>query len=170
MAVSDTDIKFYYSGDGTPQGSLGGAITSNEVPSSGTNVIFDDVSAEEAQSGDVEYRCIYVKNTNTTDTLYDARVFIAQDTLSADDEIDIGLDPAGVGDGTNTGVATSIADEGEAPTGVTFSHPTDYASGLVIGDLGPGQCIAIWIRRTVNAGAAAIASNSFQIKVQGQTA
>ncbi len=80
------------------------------------------------------------------------------------------MDPAGVGDGVNSGVATTIADEGEAPAGVTFSHPTDYESGLVIGDLGPGQCQAIWIRRTVNAGAAATASNSFQIKVQGQTA
>ena len=128
------------------------------------------MKADEAQAGDVEYRCIYVKNTNATDTLFDARVFISQDTPSADDEIDIGLDPAGVGDGSTTGVATSIADEGTAPAGVTFSHPTDYDSGLVIGDLAPNQCIAIWIRRTVNAGAASTPSNSFQITVQGQTA
>jgi hypothetical protein len=165
MPVSDTDIKYYYSGDGTPQGSLGGAITSNEVPGSGTNVIFDDVDASEAQAGDVEYRCIYVKNTHATDTLYSAKVFISQDTTSADDEVDIGLDPAG-----KNGTATSIADEGTAPTGVTFSHPTDYDTGLSLGDLGPGEYYAIWIRRTVNANAASIANNSYQIKVQGQTA
>ena len=165
MAVADTDIKFYYSGDGTAKGSLGGAITENEVPSSGTNIIFDNVDASEAESGDVEYRCIYIKNTHPSDTLYDARVFIAQDTVSEDDEIDIGLDSAG-----KNGTATSIADESTAPSGVTFSHPTTYDDGLQLGDLGPGEYYAIWIRRTVNAGASALANNNYMIKVQGQTA
>jgi len=173
MPVSASDIVFYYSGDGTPSGSLGGAITSNAVPSSGTNIIFDDVDASEASSGDTEYRCIYVKNTNATDTLYSAKVFISQSTTSADDEVYIALDSAGIGDGTTTGVATTIADEsdsGGALTGLTFSHPTDYSTGLLIGDLGPGQCQAIWIKREVSAGAASIANNSYDITVQGQTA
>ena len=52
------------------------------------------------------------------------------------------------------------------PTGVSFSAPTTFAGGLTIGDLAAGAHKAVWVRRTVNAGAAAYA-DSFTLRVQG---
>ena len=52
------------------------------------------------------------------------------------------------------------------PTGVSFSAPTTFAGGLTICDLAAGTHKAVWVRRTVNAGAAAYA-DSFTLRVQG---
>ena len=54
------------------------------------------------------------------------------------------------------------------PTGVSFSATTTFAGGLTIGDLAAGAHKAVWVRRTVNAGAAAYA-DSFTLRVQGDT-
>ncbi|WP_456478124.1 hypothetical protein [Geoglobus ahangari] len=170
MPLSSTDIKFYLSGGSSntdPNLSLGGAISSTEITDAADNNLFDDVSGDEAANGSVEYRCFYVKNTHASITLQNAVIYISAET-PAGDQLDIGLDPAGVGDGTNTGVATTIADETTAPSGVTFSHPLDKSSGLAIGNLGPGQCIAVWVRRTVPAGTAAYAANSATFRVEGE--
>ena len=51
---------------------------------------------------------------------------------------------------------------------LSFSAPTTYAGGLSIGDLAAGAHKAVWVRRTVNAGAAAYA-DSFTLRVQGDT-
>lgn len=113
-----------------------------------TQNVFDSVGALDSLNGSIEYRCIYIKNTNATVTVNDAKVWIKSLTTGPD-EIDIGLDPAGIGDGTSTGVAATIVDEDTAPVGVTFTRPLTYATGLLIGTLAPGQTIALWERRTV---------------------
>jgi len=173
LPITSSDIKWYLSGgqdNDDPNQSLGGQISNTEIQDGQLNNLWDDVSGEEAENGDTEYRCIYVKNTHSSLTLKNAVVWISQETLSEDDEVDIGLDPAGVGDGINTGVATTIPNESTAPSGVTFSHPTSKASGLSIGDIPAGQCQAIWIRRTVNTGASAYNNNSYKLKIEGETA
>lgn len=113
--------------------------------SNSLNNVFDAVSAADSLVGDTEYRCIYVKNNHATLTANGVKLFIAQLT-SGPDEIDIGLDPAGIG-----GTATTVANENTAPAGVTFSRPTVAASGLAVGNLAPGQSFAFWQRRTVPA-------------------
>jgi len=170
MPLSQTDIKFYLSGGAgntDPNASLGGAISGTEITDNVDNNLFDDVSGAESQAGDTEYRCFYVKNTHTSITLQNAVVWINIET-PAGDSLDIGLDPAGVGDGSTTGVATTIADESTAPTGVTFSHPITKATGLSIGNLGPGQCQAIWVKRNVPAGTGAYSLNSGTIRIEGE--
>lgn len=112
-----------------------------------TGNVFDSVAPLDSLIGDIDYRCIYVKNFSDV-TISDVRIWIKQLTTGPD-EIDIGLDPAGAGDGSTTGVATVIADEGAAPAGVTFTRPLTFASGLVIGTLLAGQSAAFWERRTV---------------------
>lgn len=156
MAVVLKDIEYRYSGGAgnfTPDDSLGGVMSNDQVPTAILQKLFDDVSSSEASSGDTEYRCYYIYNDNDTDSCNTVRVYILEETPSADTVIDIGLDPAGVGNGVTTGVATTIANESTAPSGVTFSHPTDFAGGLDVGTLGPGQAQAIWVRRTVSASA-----------------
>ena len=167
MPVTAEDIQLYYSGGPTnadPNKSLGGPISSYAVPSGQLNNLFDDVSEVESGTGDVEYRCVYIKNTNPTSSLNNVVVWIAQDTPSPDDEIDIGVDPSGI-----NGTAIQIPDENTPPSGVAFSHPISRQTGLLLGNLGPGQHVAIWIRRTVNPGAAPFSNNNPVIGVAGVT-
>lgn len=174
MPVINTDMKWYLSGgSGNTDGnaSLGGAISTTEVPTS-INDLFDAVTGQEASDGSIEYRCIYLKNTNGSSTLSDIALWIQANTTSAYTTLDIGLDPAGIGDGSSTGVATqaSPTDEVTAPSGVTFNHspaPIDLSSGLAIGNLDAGEVQAIWLRRTVTAGAPALSSDDATLRIEG---
>jgi hypothetical protein len=120
------------------------------------NTVWDDVDKQDAIYGDVEYRCLYLYN-RWSSTIYSARVWVAAQPSGAD-ELDLGLDPAGVGDGTSTGVAQTVADEDTEPSSVSWSRPVDYTNGLVLGDLAPGECRAVWLRRTVVAGTTTVDS------------
>lgn len=112
--------------------------------------MFPHVSSQQALIGRIDYRCVYINNTNAVDTAPDVRVWRQADT-SADDYIEIGLDPVGLGDGVSTGVAPVIANSTTAPSGVTFSAPTSYGTGIVIGNMLPLKKIPLWIRRVVPA-------------------
>lgn len=107
--------------------------------------LFDDVTKAEALAGDIEYRCVYLKNDHSTDAIEGAAIWIHADAVGAD-TLALGLDPAGVG-----ATGTTIADETTPPVGVTFSTPTTEAGAITIPAMTAGQSIAIWIRRTVPA-------------------
>lgn len=162
MPIVSTDIKFRLSGGASntdPAAALGGDKSSTDAAST----IFDDVSSAEATAGDIEYRCVYVHNNHGSLTLQGAKVWIQTQTPSADTDVAIGLGSSAV-----NGTEQTVANEGTAPTSVTFSAPSSFAGGLTIGDIPAGQHKAVWVRRTVNAGAAA-ASDSFALRVQGDT-
>lgn len=161
MAIISTDIQYRLSGGSSnsdPAASLGGVKSSTAASN-----YFDDVSSAEASAGDTEYRCIYVHNNHGTLSLIGAKVFIQTNTPSSDTDVAIGLGSSAI-----NGTEQTVADESTAPTGVSFSAPTTYAAGLSIGDLAAGAHKAVWVRRTVNAGAAAY-PDSFTLRVQGDT-
>lgn len=160
MPILSTDILLKQSGGAN----IGGAISASDV-STALHGLFDVVSGSESLAGDVEYRCVYVKNNHATLTLYGAVVFISANTPSGDTTCDIGLGAAAI-----NGTETEVANESTAPAGVAFSAPASYATGLAIGDLAPGAYKAVWIRRTVTAGAAAYNADSVTLAVQGDTA
>lgn len=110
--------------------------------------MFPNVDASQSLQGLTTYRGIYIRNSNAVDTAVDVRVWIRANT-PAGDNIDIGMDPAGKGDGSSTGVMAVIANSTTAPAGVTFSGPSTYATGLSIGNLLPLQVIGLWQRRVV---------------------
>lgn len=174
MSIQSSDLKYRLSGGGSntnPAAALGGAMSTvagGVITSGLANALFDDVSGAEAAAGDIEYRCIYVENDHASLTLTDAVVWIDGLTDSADTELDIALDSAAVG----STAASTAANENTAPTGgtaPTFTRPTSKGAGLAIGDIPPGDYKALWIRRTVTAGAGA-ASDSGSIRVEGDTA
>lgn len=151
MPIVSTDIKYRLSGGAAntdPLASLGGAASTTDA----TATIFDDVGSAEASTGESEYRCVYVKNNHGTLTAIGEKIWIQTNTPSADTDIAIGLGTSAV-----NGNEQTVADENTAPAGVTFTAPASFAAGLTIGDLTPGQTKAVWIRRTVNAGAAPVA-------------
>ena len=173
MPITNTDIQFFLSGgagNSDPNASLGGIISSTQVTSAALHNLFDQVSGPEAAAGDIEYRCIYVKNNHGSLTWEAVAAFIQSQTTSGDTSLDIGLDPAGNGDGSSTGVATTIANENTAPGGVSFSAPSTYAGGLSIGNLTTTQVRAVWIRWTVSAAAAAFNTDTTVLRAQGDTA
>ncbi len=167
MVIEEDDIQFRLSGGAAntdPLASLGGIKSSTPYSSDIANAIWDNVSGAERTSGDVEYRCWYVHNANATLTVVGGVIWIYSPTDSTGDEIDIGLDPVGL-----NGTATTIANESTAPAGVTFSRPASFNTGLIIGDLPPGQHRAVWERRTVTAGAGIKVDNRAAIMFRGET-
>ena len=158
MAVN---IEFRLSGgagNSNAAASLGGAMSSTVAPT-GLNGLFDQVSSAEAAAGDVEYRCIYVANTGTT-TAQGAKLWIQANTPNSDNQIAIALGDEGV-----NGVAETVANESTAPSGETFSEPASEGAGLSLGNLAQNDEYPVWIRRTINAGAAADASEAFNLRV-----
>ncbi len=173
MPIISTDIEYRLSGglaNADPNASLGGIKSATELVDATLHNLFDVVTGDEGAAGDTEYRCIYVHNAHATITLQNPVVWISQLTPSADDEVDIALDGAGVGNGSTTGVAEVVADEQTAPVGEVFTRPVTKGAGLAIADLAPGDSQAIWIRRTVDPGAAAVNNNNAIITVEGETA
>lgn len=170
MPIVTADILHQLSGGAgntDPNAALGGAISSTAIVDNTTNNLFDSVSAAEALAGDTEYRGFYGKNNHGSITLAEARVFISQATSSADDEFDIGV----AVEAMNVTMAT-IANESTAPTSVTFSRPTTYGTGLALNSttgLTAGSSRGIWVRRTVNAAAAAATGVTGIIKIEGTT-
>lgn len=169
MPIAAADIEFRYSGGTTntsPAASLGGAMSTQAGGAFATavaNNLWDDVSGAESSTGDTEYRGFYVKNNHGTLTWQSVVVWIDSLTSSADTEFDIAL----AAEAVNAAMAT-IANESTVPTGVTFSRPTTKGAGLSIGNIPAGQYKGVWIRRTVNAAAAA-ANDTGSIRAEGDT-
>lgn len=115
------------------------------------NELWDDIQPTEAWNGESEYRCVYLVNTHGTDATVSCKLYIGTNATGADD-ISIGLDPAGVGDGSSTGVAGTSANENAAPSPtVTFSSPGSLGSAISFGVLAAGGARAFWQKRTVPA-------------------
>lgn len=167
MAVTAGDIDFRLSGGASntdPDASLGGVKSSQEV-STAVDQLFDAASAADAQAGDVEYRCVYVHNSSGADTMINATVHLSGNTPLPTTTIDIGVGTAAVNANEQT-----IADEDTAPTGVTFSAPSSQGAALALGNIAPGEHKAVWLRRTIAAGAGSSANDTFSLAVFCETA
>lgn len=122
----------------------------NVAISSPLGTIFDPVTAGMALAGDTQYRCIYFKNNHATLTATDVRLYV-HTPPAAPQTLAVGVDPAGVGNGSTTGVAESLASRSTPPAGVTFTAPVTADQGIQLGSIPPGHCVGLWQRRTVPA-------------------
>jgi hypothetical protein len=162
MPIVFTDIEYRLSGGSSnsdPNASLGGAKSSTEV---GSNLL-DDVSSGEAATGDTEYRCFYVHNGHGSLTLENAVIWLQSNTASADTDLNIGLGTSAV-----NGTEQTVVNEQTAPSGVSFSAAASEGAAISLGDIPPGQHRAVWLRRVVNAAAAA-SSDTATLRVKGDT-
>ena len=139
--------------------------TSTSVTDNTTHNLFDQVSGTESSAGDTEYRCVYVLNNHGSLTSQNTHVYISSQTSSGDTSLDIAL----AGEGLNATMET-IGNENTAPSGETFSNPSTYAGGLDMGNIPNGQRYGLWVRRTVNAAAAAMNDDTTTISVGLDTA
>lgn len=157
-----TDLKIRLSGGAANSdfnASLGGAKSSVEVVNNFNNNVFDDVSSGEHTSGDVEYRCVYLHNSNSTTAMNNVKIYVYSNTSASEDEWDIGLGTSGI-----NGTEQTIVNESTSPLDVTFVHPVSELDGLYISSIPVGQHMAIWFRRTVLAGASTVSDVNISIK------
>ena len=167
MAILDTDLLRLLSGgasNSSASASLGGAVSTTAA----SDPYFDTVASGEASAGDVEFRCLYVKNNHSTLTLQSPKLWITAQPAGGDIVFAIGLGTSGV-----NGTEQTVADESSAPSGVAFSSPSTKGTGLSLPNLAPGQTHAVWFRRTVSAGASATAvgaPRTFTWRLEGDTA
>lgn len=162
MAIQSTDILQRLSGgasNASPIAALGGIKSTTTAPTA----LFGDVSGAEAAAGSVRYRCVYIHNAHATLTLQGAIAWVPTDTVEPSSLIQVG-----VGTSTVNGTEQTISSDTTAPTGVVFV-PANIKSGAVaLGDIPPGQHRALWISRTMSAGAP-VASSTYSIRVEGAT-
>ena len=181
MPIVTGDIKYRLSiktgsaGDsaaqGNPNESLGKYVSQTALSGTTLNNLFDNVSGDENAASDVEYRCLFVLNDHATLTHYSAVVWISAEEAGGA-AIAIAVDDiAPSAKGSSSAQADEIANESTAPgSGVgAFSSPTTKGAGLALGDIGPGQVKAIWVRRTA-ANTSALNNDGATIRVEGDTA
>lgn len=162
MPITSSEVQFRLSGGASntdTNASLGGVISSTEW----TSTLFDNVSAAESLAGSVEYRCIYVANTNTSLDMIDAKVWIQDNTPSTTTSIAIGAGSSAVGETEQT-----VVNESTAPTAVSFTEPVDAAGAISLGTIPAQSHKAVWLRRTVNANTVAI-TDTFTLQVRCET-
>lgn len=166
MAVGPGDIQLWLSG-GTSNtqtaGCLGGArSTAAQVGSDVNGNLYDIVTADQANQGVTEYRCVYIRNNDSNENWTNVKYWIESGS-SGGDKISIA-----VGTSAINGTEQTIANDKTSPTGVTWSETSSYSAGLVIGTLTPGQHKAVWTRRVVPADCQAEANVYFAIRFEGK--
>lgn len=124
----------------------------SEIVSRTLSNLFPTFTEQEQTDGKTKHRCVYMRNMHPTIPFKNPIFYIPINTTSPNTEIWVGIDPAGVGNGTSTGVATSIANETLNPTGVNFTQATTRKEGFPLKvDLpANGSCVAIWFKVKIN--------------------
>lgn len=147
-----------------PDASLGGVMSSNQVSSTSLNNLFDNVEADEATSGDTEYRMIDIYNAGDA-TATSVEIYFSSQTSSADTSIELGEDAT-----NNPHLAAAslevLANESTAPASpaVSFSAYTS-ASSLSLDDIPAGRAARICLKRIVSSSAGNTSSDTCQIEV-----
>ncbi len=178
MPITATDILFKFSvktgtagnqNVGTSEGSLGKYISITQITDATPHNLFDVVSGDENAASDVEYRCIFVYNTHATLTWLGVVAWVSAEVAGgANFAISVDTTPASP-IAQATAQAKEVANEDTAPAAQTFTAPTTKATGLAIGDLLPGQCRAIWSRRSAT-NSAALNNDGATIQCEGDSA
>jgi len=181
MAITATDIVYHYSiktgaaGDTAsqpdPNASLGKYVATNSPTSGTVHHLFDKLTGPEnaAGAGEVEYRCIFVRNNHATLTWESVVVWLSNVVAGGADAA-ISVDTTAASDADSASAqAKEVVDESTAPAAQSFSAPITKGTGLSIGDLAPDQVRAIWIRRTAT-NSAALNNDGATLTCEGDTA
>lgn len=121
-----------------------------------------NVQVSEAAAGLVSFRCLFLEVNASCTTL---NVWLQAATTTGLAAMAIGIDPAAA----NTQAAIIVA-ETAAPAGVAFSSPVSSGTALTLGAMTvpankTAQSRALWVRRTISAGAAAFQGDSYILNV-----
>lgn len=177
-AITASEILFKYSTTagaagnstaGTAGGSLGKYISTTAWAGGAVNDLFDDITGSENAASTVDYRCIFVHNSNTANTLANAVVYLSAE-VAGGASIAVAADSTATSAlGSASAQALQVASETTAPAGpLTFSSPTTAGAGVSLGSIPVGQVKAFWVRRTA-ANSAALSADGVTLAVTGDT-
>src|SRR4051812_39874965 len=153
----------------TPAGSLGKYISTTAWPGSGANDLFDDITGAENAASTSDYRCVGVHNSNASNNLVNAVVYLSAETaggaslsLSADTTAASAL-------GSASAQMLTATNETTGPqTSLTYSSPTTAAGGVSLGTINIAQVKGFWVKRTA-ANSAALSNDGGTVAVTGDT-
>jgi len=157
MAITASNVLIKYSTKsgsagnsltGTAAGSLGKYISTTEITDASSSNLFAAMAGSETITSTPRYRCIFVHNNHGTDTFTAPVVWISAEVAKGASVALAVDDTAASAVGSASAQAREITDDQTAPSVITFSSPTTKVAGLSLGDIGPGQCKAFWVRRT----------------------
>ncbi len=165
MALNIADLKFYQSSNGN----LGGAPDFGTEVSISEDGFWDNINASESAIGDVEYRCLYARNTSTTNTLISPSIEMTQNANDPDTTIHIAvMDNVNV---QTVSIGTEQIEPAGSPSWQTANVDIPFNADLTFdGGGGAGDYIAIWIRRTVVNSNNQAANDNYTLSLKGQTA
>jgi hypothetical protein len=153
----------------TPNASLGKYVSTTAWPGGTPNDLFDDISGAENAASTVDYRCVGVHNSNTSNSLVNAVAYLSAETaggaslaLAADTTA-----TSAVGSATAQMLAATSETVGPQ-TSLTYTAPTTAAAGVALGSIPSGSVKGLWIRRTA-ANTAALSSDGATVAVTGDT-
>ena len=164
--IATTDLIFFHSGgyyNNDPRLSLGGVMSNFPVVSGALNGLFDRVDTNEAETGDIEFRCIYLKNINQTRKLLKAKIWVETTTSSPTTSVAVSIGSAGV-----NGTEPAIPHESVQPPMQFFAVPFSAPDQPNIGDLFPGDSIGLWVRWTVNPNTLSASNDYCVIRLDGE--
>jgi hypothetical protein len=167
--MTPTEVQYLLSAPNADQGytSPGSVYNSNGMYCSTTQVnsevsldnLFPDVTGPQNAAGQVDYQCVFVYNSDTTDAMTNCMAWIPVSSLTSGAlEWAIAADPTGVSNYNVTSQqAVEIASPYVAPSGVTsWSAPSSTVSGgIALGTINARQVYPLWIRRTATGVSAA---------------
>lgn len=150
---------------------LGGAVVTGSTgvfsPSAtAANLIFDEVLKSENIAGTPDFRCLYLQNDYTNQTIYEPKIEIISMTNTAAFTIGL-LTDKGV-------VAQSITNENTSPSGISFTDigiatPVNLIKGST-NLLLPGEYVGFWIKRVpANLGASGTITGELLFQLRYKT-
>lgn len=140
------------------------STTQLSTASGGLDNLFTDWTGAQNAANQVDYACVFIFNSNTTNTMLSPVAWLPNSLLGAGNQavFAIGADatpPSLLG--SSTPQATAITSPLLVPSGVTWYGPSSTSSGgAPLSNIPPNYVQAVWIRRTANGVAA---TNTFNI-------
>jgi hypothetical protein len=178
VPIATSDLSLYYSVSsaaagfttaGSPASSLGGYLSTSPVVDAVLDNLFPDVTGDENAAQNVDYKCVFLVNNHATLTLQRTVVWIESE-VAGGANMSYAADQKGQVPKAQVALqAATIASKQVAPTAVSaFSTGTTKAAGLPVGDIPPGACVALWLKRT-NTNSAAQYNDAVSVKFEGDT-
>lgn len=164
---------------GTPGDSWGKYISTTQLSNTPLDNLFPDITGAQNAASQVDYAAVFIHNNtasgnsmlNTVAWLPNslfvsggALIALAGDTFGASAIGSAGQQAVVITASTNApaGVTGWVSPTSTAPT------PPSYTNGIQLGTIAPGNCIAVWIRRSAT-NSAPVNNDGFGIQVNFDT-
>ena len=187
-AIVSSDILFKLSAPGASAGntvagtagnSWGNYISTTQISSTPLDNLFTDITGAQNAAQQVDYACVFIHNNTVSGnsmlntvawlplSLFvsgGATIQVAADTFAASSIASGSQQAVKITANTNApaGVSGWVS-----PTNVTPVFPS-YTNGIQLGTIAPGQCIAVWIKRTAT-NSAPVNNDGFTLEIDLDT-